>query len=210
MTARLFRILVVPAIVLSGLVWILFRGHAAGATSADDVRTLGLAVLSVSIALVPIVLLSRLPQLGRPRRLRRLTVTVAYGGFSIYGCMWVFASTRGVSPEAVQALAIGVVALMIGALALIVVLVWNRNMYDALSGNTDERVIVRRNETLAIAFQVLAVACSIEGVLWFGRASIALPKTVDFPSLFLATDLVLAVSLPAALLAWGDPDAVDD
>jgi hypothetical protein len=210
MTARLFRNLVVPAVALAGTVWILFSGRAAGATSADNVRTLALFASAALVAIVLIVLLSRVPLLWSPRRLRRLTVAVAYAGFLIFGCTWVIASVLGVSREAVQALAVGAVALLIGALALVTVFVWNRKMYGSLSGNIDERVIARRNETFAIAFQVLALACAAEGMLWFGRVSFALPKTVDFPSLFLATDLVLAVSLPALLLAWGDPDAVDD
>jgi hypothetical protein len=206
MTARLFRNLVVPAVALAVPVWILFPGHAV----ADNVRTLGLLAIAWFVAIVPIVILSRVPKLGNPRRLRRLTVAVAYAGFLIFGCTRVFASISGVSREAVQALSIGTVALLIGGLALIVIFVWNRKMYDSLSGNIDERVIVRRNETFAIAFQVLALACAVEGVLWFARVSIALPKTVDLPSLFLATNLFLGVSLPAVLLAWGDPDAVDD
>jgi hypothetical protein len=171
---------------------------------------LGLFAIALFVVIVPIVLLSRVPQMGSLRRLRRFTVAAAYGGFLIFGCAWIFASISGVSRGAVQALAVGIVALLIGALALVTVFAWNRSMYDSLSRNVDERVIMRRNETLAIAFQVLALACAVEGMLWAGRVSFALPKTVDFPSLFLATDMLLAVSLPAAILAWGDPDTVED
>jgi hypothetical protein len=209
-TTRRFRNAVVPAVGLAVGVWIVFRDRGTGSITPYDVRMAGLLVIMVLVTIVPIVVLSRVPQIVRPRSLRRLMVAVAYAGFLIYGCTWVFASTAGVSFAAVHALGFGIVALLLGALALCVVFVWNRNMYDSLSGTIDERIIVRRNETLAIAFQVLALACAIEGVMWFARASIALPKTVDFPSLFLATDLLLIISLPAAILAWGDPDTVED
>jgi hypothetical protein len=209
-TTRRFRNAVVPAVGLAVGVWIVFRDRGTGSITPYDVRMAGLLVIMVFVTIVPIVVLSRVPQIVRPRSLRRLMVAVAYAGFLIYGCTWVFASTAGVSIAAVHALGFGIVALLLGALALCVVFVWNRNMYDSLSGTIDERIIVRRNETFAIAFQVLALACAIEGVVWFARASIALPETVDFPSLFLATDLLLIISLPAAILAWGDPDTVED
>jgi len=209
-TARLLRTLVVSAVALAVPAWFVIRDHAAGRTWTNDVRTLGLFAITLFVVIVPFVLLSHSPQMGRLRRLRRLTVAVAFGGFSIYGASWIFASISGVSREAVQALGVGTVALLIGALALGLVSVWNKNMYDSLFRPVDERVIVRRNETFAIAFQVLALACAIEAVVWFARGSIALPKTVDFPTFFFATDLLLVISLPAAILAWGDPDTVED
>ena len=133
---------------------------------------------------------------------------VAYGGIAVYGGTWVFASIAGVSDAAIQALNLGLVGLVAGFLAFGIVLVWNRNT-RSLSGD-DERLIVRRDKTYAVSFQVLALACAAECAVWFARSSIALPKMVDYTSLFLVIDLFLVMSLPAVILAWGDPGAVED
>jgi hypothetical protein len=199
MTVRLFRNVVLPAGVAAALFWFVRPGK------------LEMIVVCATVALaaiVPIVLLSRVPKLARQRTTRRVAVVVAYGGIAVYGGTWVFASIAGVSDAAIQALNLGLVALVAGVLAFGIVLVWNRNS-RSLSGD-DERLIVRRDKTYAAAFQVLALACAAECALWSARASITLPKMVDYTSLFLVTDLFLGLSLPAVILAWGDPGAVDD
>jgi hypothetical protein len=198
MTVRLLRNVVLPAGVVAALFWI----------SRGRVELIVVFAAAALVAVVPTVILSRAPKLARQRTTRRLVVVVAYGGIAVYGGAWVFASIAGVSDAAIQALNVGLVALVAGLLALGIVFVWNRNT-RSLSGD-DERLIVRRDKTYAAAFQVLALACAVECALWYARVSIALPATVDYTSLFLVIDLFLGMSLPAVILAWGDPGAVDD
>lgn len=199
MTVRLLRNVVLPAGMAAALFWFFNRGR------AEVIVVFAMAAL---VAVVPAVLLSRAPKLARQRTARRVAVVVAYGGIAVYGGTWVFASIAGVSDAAIQALDLGLVALVAGLLAFGIVLVWNRNT-RSLSGD-DERLIVRRDKTYAMAFQVLALACAVECALWTARASFALPATVNYTSLFLTIDLFLGISLPPVILAWGDPGAVDD
>jgi hypothetical protein len=199
MTVRLLRNVVLPAGAAAAVFWIVSRGR---------VEAIVVFAAAALVAGVPTVLLSRAPKLARQRTMRRLAVVVGYGGIATYSAMWVFASIAGVSIAAVQALNVGIVALVASLLALGIVFVWNRNK-RSLSGD-DERLIVRRDKTYAAAFHVLALACAVECALWYARASIALPATVDYTSLFLAIDLFLGISLPAVILAWGDRGAVDD
>jgi uncharacterized membrane protein len=167
----------------------------------------GLFIIGCSTLLS--VVLSRIPQFARLQQLRRIVVFACYVGLALYACSWLFQSIVGPTRIAAEILGFGVLALSIGGAGFVVIMLWMRNTQFALV--IDERMIRVRNDAMSVAFQVIAMVCALEAVVWYSRNTmIALPRTVDLTSLFLAIDLVLALTLPAAILAWTEPNPTEE
>jgi uncharacterized membrane protein len=168
----------------------------------------GLFIIGCSTALTAV--LSRTPRFGRPRQLRRVAVVACYAGLILYACSWLFESIVGSTRVAADILGLGLLALIVGAVGFVVIMLWMRNTQSAPTV-VDERMIRVRSDAMSAAFQVIAMVCALEAAIWFSRNTvIALPPTFDLTSLFLAIDTVLALTLPAAILAWIEPDPAEE
>jgi uncharacterized membrane protein len=167
----------------------------------------GLFVLGCSTLLVAV--LSGTPRFANRQQLRRIAVFACYAGLALYACSWLFESIVGPTSVAIDVLGLGLLALIIGGAGFVVIMVWMRNTQSAAV--VDERMIRVRNDAMSTAFQVIALVCALEAVVWYSRNTIiALPRTIDLTSLFLAIDTVLALTLPAAILAWTEPNPAEE
>jgi hypothetical protein len=80
----------------------------------------------------------------------------------------------------------------------------------AAGTHLDQRLQVRRNDALAIAFRIITIVCAFECCIWQFRLVFTYPPGLDLASPFLAGDVALALTLPLAILAWTEPDPSRD
>ncbi len=82
----------------------------------------------------------------------------------------------------------------------------------------DERMQARKNHALANSFNTLAIVCVLEALFWFAsrawsqimgelRQSPVQPQIV---ALLLSFNGYLAITMPMSILAWIEPDPVDE
>jgi Na+/proline symporter len=154
-----------------------------------------------------------------PRWLRRTLVVVYYAtAFGIWVALTIVQT--GINVSAANGL---LTAGLFGAAVLAVI--WfvalrqlPREAVDLVGKQLDERLIVRRNITLARAFRLAWIACALAWLLWMLHDSAEAGWTVPFagllrsvsPSLIFPLLTYTVASLPLAILAWTEPDPVPD
>jgi hypothetical protein len=142
------------------------------------------------------------------RRTRRMFVVLLYGGLLTYGITIGIVQTCQPTGLAWHVLlAITVAAIVAGATGYFGL--WRLralHVVSATASRLDERLLVRRNYALAVAFRIVAIVCTFECVAWQFRLIFTYPRGLDLASPFLAGDAALALTLPLAILAWTEPD----
>lgn len=197
MTLRAFRVFAVPLGLLVAA-WIVFWGPTGRGPLYESLNALEIGIVAVAIA-VPLAVLWRYPRALNRRPTRRTLIIIGYGGVAWYGIAWVYASAS-VTAASIRGLDFGLAGLSLGALSWLVLAAWYRREQSLRS---DERTIVRNSQTFSAAFQVMTLACSAELLLWYARSSARPTLSVLFPVL----NVVLAISLPAVVLGWSEPDS---
>ncbi len=66
----------------------------------------------------------------------------------------------------------------------------------------------RRDRAIILAFRFMTVICALQYFVWI--MLVASSHTIaDLPVIVLASNAVLTLTLPAAILAWEEPEAGD-
>jgi hypothetical protein len=82
----------------------------------------------------------------------------------------------------------------------------------------DERMQTRKNQALAYSFNALTIVCTTEAALWVGSVVWSryasgltqLPLETQIVSSLLGFNAFLAITMPMSILAWIEPDPVDE
>jgi hypothetical protein len=146
------------------------------------------------------------------RLTRRILVVLLYGGLLTYGItIGVVQTFQARGPAWHVLLGISVAAMVAGATGFFGL--WRlRTLHAVHAAGThlDERLQVRRNYALAVAFRIIAIVCAFECCVWQFRLIFTYPPGLDLASPFLSGDVALVLTLPIAILAWTEPDPRDD
>jgi hypothetical protein len=146
------------------------------------------------------------------RLTRRILVVLLYGGLLTYGISIGIVQTLQASGLAWHVL-FGISTAAIAAAAAGFFGLWRVRALHAVNATAtqlDERLLLRRNYALAVAFRIVAIVCAFECVAWQFRLIFTYPRGLDLASPFLSGDVALALTLPIAILAWTEPDPVRD
>jgi hypothetical protein len=146
------------------------------------------------------------------RLTRRVLVVLLYGGLLTYGTT---VGTVQTCPPTGLAwhvlLGISMAAVVAGGTGYLGL--WRLralHVVSATASQLDERLLVRRNYALAIAYRIIAIVCAFEFMAWQFRLLVAYPRGLDLASPFLFGDMALTLTLPLAILAWTEPDPTRD
>jgi len=146
------------------------------------------------------------------RRTRRILVVLLYGGLLTYGTTIGIVQTLQARGPAWHVL-FGISMVAMAAAATGFFGVWRLRTLQAVYAagtHLDERLQVRRNYALAVAFRIITIVCAFESCVWQFRLIFAYPPGLDLASPFLSGDVALALTLPLAILAWTEPDPARD
>jgi|GEM_PF-5837830 len=197
MTLRAFRVFVVPLGLLVAA-WIVFGGPTGRGPQYGSLYALEIGIVIVIIG-APLAVLWRYPRALNRRSARRALIIIGYGGFAWYVIAWAYASAS-LTAASVRGLDYGLAGLALGLLSWLVLLGWYRREQSL---RPDERAILRNSQAFSAAFQVMILACAAELLLWYSRSSARPTLSALFP----VVNIVLAISLPVAALAWSEPDS---
>jgi hypothetical protein len=146
------------------------------------------------------------------RRRRRVLVALMYGGAAAYAIAMTVLHV-GVTGAALSRALLWICMAAIPLAAFGFFALWRSAPLHVVNGadrDLDERMIQRRNTSLAVSFRLMAVACAIEVVAWQMRLVFAYPARLDLASPFLWGDTIIAMTLPLAIMAWTEPNPRDD
>jgi hypothetical protein len=161
-----------------------------------------------------------------PRWLRRALVVLLYGGVLTFAASQTIARALVAAKvaDAPQYAAWTEVLLACGWAAIpAVVIAWlgltrlgPLRAITVSGDNIDERILIRRNLSLSIAFWILAFVCLVESGIWSyslvlrSEAAGTVLGNLDFAGPFIYGDAILAFTLPLAVLAWMEPNPPPD
>jgi len=146
------------------------------------------------------------------RRTRRILVVLLYGGMLSYAIAQAIMQTCQPAALAGHVL-FGVLEAAIVAGTVSFFGLWRLRALHAVNATAtqlDERLLLRRNYALAIAFCIVAIVCAFEFTAWQFRLIFTYPRGLDLASPFLFGDVALTLTLPIAILAWTEPDPPHD
>jgi hypothetical protein len=197
MTLRAFRLIAIPLGILAAAWVVLFWSQAGRAPEYTSLKALEVAIV-ISAFGAPLAVAWRFPRMLDRQAARRAIIVIGYGGLTWYAVAWAVVSAS-LTAESVASLHYALAGLAFGALSLLMLLAWYRR---EKSLRPDERTMVRDNRTLSIAFQVMALACGAELLLW----SLWVPARSALAGFVATANIVLAMTLPAAVDAWSRSD----
>lgn len=141
-----------------------------------------------------------------PRAARRLLVLVAYVGYALLVLAWSFL------PAPAKWLLIAPLGLAVITAAGMLLAPRLLGISDGADNELDERQLAARNRTYLAAYRVLGVLALLSALYYMVATSDGkwwLPRTDrETQALFWGVWLV-AVTLPAALAAWTEPDPLE-
>jgi hypothetical protein len=156
-------------------------------------------------------------QSKRRRLVRMLLVWPAILCIAIvfYACLpgdWYSSSTLVSERYVLFAWAGGVIALAGGIIWTFSFIALTKNwnwVTSSLDSALDERLIGKKNEALARSFGILAMMLPLEMLFLLVRSFFSSDHQGQLAQMMFALDLLLSISLPRAVIAWTEPDALD-
>lgn len=144
------------------------------------------------------------------RATRRVLVTVTYLGYAFF--VWAFWAARTLD-VALWTILLAAVPALATMLCYVALYAYTRSIADRSDRQLDERERMVRDRAYRLAYQVVATVLLLlifyamvaidGGDLWF-------PRTLNQFSAIFWGAMLLTTSLPTAMIAWTEPDEVDD
>ena len=150
-------------------------------------------------------------QLSKNRRLRRAVVLGTYGGYAAMVSLWSLSSTLGVGWLGDAAAPFGFVALL--SYFALTTSTYGKIVNEWKEARLDEREQQVRNRAHFVAYAILGVlvmTVALYGYIAADSGSLWLPTTENELQAVFWGVLLVASSLPAAVLAWLEPNPITD